>query len=348
MMKKSKKLKLLYCLLILFSLLWQAEARAAFVESLELKPENKNITITGACEGRAVAVHIFQPNASDPFYTAGTECKNGVFNFNDDLGYWKINQGSYRVVVYDENSPLSNPSPAEEFRIENAAAAPTVSGGAVLASENELATSSRETGGTAPGQDANSSHDVILQKITKAFQSMEELVKKALASLGFFVENGIAKVTELIAGKITADEASIKNLEVSETLQLRDRNTGESYCVWLENGEWAKVKSPCGDSTDDQTPNSNNQTPNNPPDSTGQVNNDDQSEQSNEQAPVEETSSAVELSGEAVEPPQEVLLIEETPEPAVVEPAEEAPAVSEVEPPKVIINDNLNESTETK
>ena len=75
---------------------------------------------------------------------------------------------------------------------------------------------------------------------TSLFENLTQKIKQVLASLGLAIENGIAKVKELIA-----DWGRFKNLEVENKIQLRDQATGEIYCTWIENGEWKKVKGEC-------------------------------------------------------------------------------------------------------
>ena len=65
-------------------------------------------------------------------------------------------------------------------------------------------------------------------------------IKKALEKLGLIIQNGIAKVKELVA-----DVGRFNNLEVENKIQLRDQATGELYCTWIENGGWVKVKAEC-------------------------------------------------------------------------------------------------------
>ena len=67
--------------------------------------------------------------------------------------------------------------------------------------------------------------------------SFIQKIKEILASLGLFIENGIAKVKELFADRVTVKE-----------IQMVDKATGDIYCTWIEQGEWIKVKGECGDS----------------------------------------------------------------------------------------------------
>ncbi|MBU0647239.1 hypothetical protein KKC67_02760, partial [Patescibacteria group bacterium] len=49
----------------------------------------------------------------------------------------------------------------------------------------------------------------------------------------------VAKVREIVAEKIAT-----KQVETTE-LQMIDKATNDSYCSWIENGEWVKVKGKC-------------------------------------------------------------------------------------------------------
>jgi len=66
-------------------------------------------------------------------------------------------------------------------------------------------------------------------------QIVQADLQKDLTSLGLIVtENGSLKVQKLKA----------KIAEV-EYFQTKDKVTGEIYCIWIENGEWIKVKGEC-------------------------------------------------------------------------------------------------------
>ena len=75
--------------------------------------------------------------------------------------------------------------------------------------------------------------------------SFIERVKNALVSLGLAIENGVARLKELITDKLTAKTARIEKLE------MIDKATGETYCSWIENGEWQKAKGECQDAQTD-------------------------------------------------------------------------------------------------
>jgi hypothetical protein len=98
------------------------------------------------------------------------------------------------------------------------------------------------------------------QSETSILEKFLSLIKSALEKLGLFIENGIAKVEklltkEIITEKLNAKKAQIEDLEVEDKIQLRDQATGEIYCVWIENGEWKKVKGECESLTSQPTTN---------------------------------------------------------------------------------------------
>ncbi len=66
-----------------------------------------------------------------------------------------------------------------------------------------------------------------------------EKVKRALASLGIWVENQVVKVKELLADKISAKRMRLKELE------MIDKTTGDIYCAWINNGEWTQAQGEC-------------------------------------------------------------------------------------------------------
>ena len=75
-------------------------------------------------------------------------------------------------------------------------------------------------------------------------------LQQSLASLGLILDNGVAKVRELVADRLVANDAEIKNqlktkTAVIQKLQMVDQRTGDMYCTWIENGEWKKVRGNC-------------------------------------------------------------------------------------------------------
>ncbi|MDO9399823.1 MAG: hypothetical protein Q7T79_04040, partial [bacterium] len=97
---------------------------------------------------------------------------------------------------------------------------------------------------TEDGTIASNEENQIKNEELGIVDSFVEKVKQALASLGLVVENGVAKAREIMAEKITA-----KKVETRE-LQMIDKATNETYCSWIENGEWVKVKGKCETTTE--------------------------------------------------------------------------------------------------
>jgi hypothetical protein len=97
------------------------------------------------------------------------------------------------------------------------------------------------------------------QSETSILEKFLALIKSALEKLDLFIENGIAKVKEIITEKLTAEIVVTKEIKTeritTNEIQIVDKATGEIYCTWIENGEWKKVKGEC-ETASNQTANS--------------------------------------------------------------------------------------------
>lgn len=206
------------------------------------------IKISGECQGENVAVLVYPQNSGEPVYSAGAECENGRFSFQDDLSSWNIPEGSYRLAVGKDDS-------AEEVVVERNDSPNTPQSLAVIPEEPSLpspppAQSETFESSTPDGFTGLIEDPGFISRIT-------QIVKSVLSSLGLFIENGIARLETLTARTIVVErleaqvalisKAEIQNLKVSEKFEIKDQATGEIYCNWIENGEWTKVKSSCED-----------------------------------------------------------------------------------------------------
>jgi hypothetical protein len=70
---------------------------------------------------------------------------------------------------------------------------------------------------------------------------ISSLIKDVLEKLGLFIENGVASVKKLIA-----DEAKINKLQV-DRFEMKEKETGDIYCIWMEKGELQKQKGECSE-----------------------------------------------------------------------------------------------------
>ncbi len=69
-------------------------------------------------------------------------------------------------------------------------------------------------------------------------------VSNVLLSFGITVEEGITNIAKLAVGSLTADNANITTAKIDQ-LQMVDKTTGESYCVWFDNGQMVKADGSC-------------------------------------------------------------------------------------------------------
>jgi len=70
---------------------------------------------------------------------------------------------------------------------------------------------------------------------------ISSLIKDVLEKLGLFIENGVASVKKLIA-----DEAKINRLQV-DRFEMKEKETGDIYCIWMGKGELQKQKGECSE-----------------------------------------------------------------------------------------------------
>jgi len=204
------------------------------------------LKVSGECDGREVTVYLYPNDGGEPIYSAGAECKNGKFEFEDDLNHWNILNNSYRVVV-GEGQDNPDFSKKEEMFV-----------GQNIDSATPLSSSNSESGAILAVEPQEESGPMDSSEEIQApglLSGLVEQVMKFFASLGVSIENGIAKFVELTARKIVVENieikeaiienATIQNFEVLKKIQLRDQATNEIYCTWLENGEWKKVSESC-------------------------------------------------------------------------------------------------------
>ena len=87
---------------------------------------------------------------------------------------------------------------------------------------------------------SNQSSDTVGQTEKDLFEEFINKVQQSLASIGVVVENEIVKLKELVA-----DMVRTNNIEIEGKIQLRDQTTSDIYCIWIDQGEWVKIKGRC-------------------------------------------------------------------------------------------------------
>lgn|GEM_PF-6730488 len=72
-------------------------------------------------------------------------------------------------------------------------------------------------------------------------------VKRSLAKLGLFVENGVMNVAKIVSDTVVAKKVQL------DAFELKDSKTGEVYCTWMQNGLMMNVKGDCTSMDDNAT-----------------------------------------------------------------------------------------------
>lgn len=74
-------------------------------------------------------------------------------------------------------------------------------------------------------------------------------LKNLLLTFGISVKDGITEINNLAAKTFSSENAKINTAEINvanvQKLQMVDQSTGETYCTWISQGEWQKVKGSC-------------------------------------------------------------------------------------------------------
>jgi hypothetical protein len=83
----------------------------------------------------------------------------------------------------------------------------------------------------------NDQQRTILDQFTLA-------IKRVLEKLGLLIENGVAKIEKIFAKEIMVEKIKSEEIETTR-IKIKDKATGEIYCLWIENGELRKEKGNC-------------------------------------------------------------------------------------------------------
>ncbi|MDP2930293.1 MAG: hypothetical protein Q8N56_01645, partial [bacterium] len=133
--------------------------------------------------------------------------------------------------------------------------------------------------------DISSPSALDISSLASLVGDINSFIKQALASLGLFIENGIAQVKELVAERIFA-----KRVQVNE-LEMIDKATSEIYCTWIENGEWMKEKGECVDPVIQETDSASTTETNSVSDESSEIITTEESTEATETPPMTETPS---------------------------------------------------------
>jgi len=75
-------------------------------------------------------------------------------------------------------------------------------------------------------------------------ETLLDRVTNTLFTLGISVKDQVVSIANLATEKFSANNAKIKIADI-EKLQMVDQKTGETYCSWISDGQWQKVKGDC-------------------------------------------------------------------------------------------------------
>ena len=87
---------------------------------------------------------------------------------------------------------------------------------------------------------AGTSGDGTVSGVTPFDQS----IQASLSDIGATLSEGVMKLKQIVVDNLTAKTADIAQVNIQK-MQVVDQATGDTYCTWISNGEWQKVKGDC-------------------------------------------------------------------------------------------------------
>lgn len=78
---------------------------------------------------------------------------------------------------------------------------------------------------------------------TTILDAFTSRIKITLEKMGLFIDSGLVGVKQIFSEKVIANDAEF------QTIQLKDRKTGDTYCTWMEDGVLKNIKGDCADMT---------------------------------------------------------------------------------------------------
>jgi hypothetical protein len=96
-------------------------------------------------------------------------------------------------------------------------------------------------------QDGNLTQGDTSQDLSGGLGSFANKVRQALSALGLYVEQGIARVKELVVQVVKTERLEVGSSDIRTGITLYDEETGQPYCVKVKGGELVNIPGKCGE-----------------------------------------------------------------------------------------------------
>jgi len=199
--------------------------------------ENKNtLSIAGDCLGKEVSVELYQVGKNQPIYNSGSLCREGKFEFSDNLLQWKsLEDGQYEVVI--DGDRKNNKHVSIERVVENVVAEiPEVS--------LQQPTPTQEVVAQTSQAEAKAEPETPELKFLGAFVNMQQAILDMRQWLDQTNYPNLAKQTigialdglDLAVGKLSGKVMSSENVQPdNEALKIQNESSKVNENDALEN-----------------------------------------------------------------------------------------------------------------
>lgn len=201
----------------------------------EKKEAGDNILfIEGSCDKADITIYLYPKDKTESVYSGSAECKDGKFSLKDDLGYWNLPKGEYKVVVGESGKPKDMSKQSTVIIKERLTPTPQISSAKQIVAPIESSQNQNNTSEDATDPLTKSTQNV-LKSISNLKDSVEDfrqnVDKSSISQPGKIVLTGMLAMLD---EKIAATEEIFDQI-FSKMLGLFSNNESTSVPIPTES-----------------------------------------------------------------------------------------------------------------
>jgi hypothetical protein len=87
-------------------------------------------------------------------------------------------------------------------------------------------------------------YDALVVEAIKELETKVAQLERSVAAAGTAIKDGVGNFKNILVTNFSVKRATFKKIE-SDNIRMKDKTTGDIYCIQLNNGELKKMKYPC-------------------------------------------------------------------------------------------------------